>query len=715
MRPIRLCILWHFHQPNFGDPLTGEVLRPGVWLHAARDYYDLPRLVLDHPGVRVTFNVTPSLLRAIDDYAQGGARDTRLDLARRPAEALSPEDRRFVIDRFFPEPAETLIEPIRRYRELLAKRTSWRLAGSPDGAFSLRDLRDLQVLYYLAYCGTALRADPAVRALFEKGRDYTEADKSTLFERQRALLSQIVPLWRSLVVGGACEVSCSPKYHPILPLIVTTDVAQQAEPGIALPTASFEAPDDASLQVRAALDDVEQGLGRRPVGLWPPDAALSDAVLDLLGPQGLCWVATDEVLLERSLRRGPLPSSLRHRPHRCHGMTVLFRDRALSDRISFVYSRWPTEQAVDDLVQRIEASGAETDDPNTLILLAIDGQSPWDFYVEGGYRFLEALYGRLQHHSRIRTLTVSEALAECGEPLPLDTLAPGSWGERPFSAWIGHPVKNQAWQLLRSARAAFGRWRHETQAKGRSETVEAAVRDLILRSESSDWFSWLGGPGAPRDEVFDVLFRQHLKACYGLMEEPVPGALDLPLERAPEQPDVIKPQHTIHPLITGERDNYFEWLAAGRCKHRRGVLHRIERALETVFFGFDERQLFIRADLTRRADEWLAEGYRLVLVFRLPRVLNVTIGQSGGAFVVDWQPRDPAAADAEPFFRAGRILELSLPLTMFDLRGPAGIRTQVEFHLRVRHGDREVERFPVEKDISFLLNTVDFNDLNWFV
>ena len=58
----RVALLWHMHQPYYEDLVTREHILPWVRLHALKDYYGMAALLREFPGVRVTFNLVPSLL-----------------------------------------------------------------------------------------------------------------------------------------------------------------------------------------------------------------------------------------------------------------------------------------------------------------------------------------------------------------------------------------------------------------------------------------------------------------------------------------------------------------------------------------------------------------------------------------------------------------------------------------------------------------------------
>ncbi len=70
--PIYLAIIWHQHQPvYYKDPATGVYAKPWVRVHATKDYLDMAATLAKYPKVKATFNLTPSLIRQLDDLAAG--------------------------------------------------------------------------------------------------------------------------------------------------------------------------------------------------------------------------------------------------------------------------------------------------------------------------------------------------------------------------------------------------------------------------------------------------------------------------------------------------------------------------------------------------------------------------------------------------------------------------------------------------------------------
>jgi alpha-amylase/alpha-mannosidase (GH57 family) len=75
MPVLRAIVLWHQHQPYYKDLVTGEYRLPWVRLHALKDYYGMVKLLDEFPSVHQTFNLVPSLITQIQEYAEGNARD----------------------------------------------------------------------------------------------------------------------------------------------------------------------------------------------------------------------------------------------------------------------------------------------------------------------------------------------------------------------------------------------------------------------------------------------------------------------------------------------------------------------------------------------------------------------------------------------------------------------------------------------------------------
>ncbi|HEY6008864.1 MAG TPA: glycoside hydrolase, partial [Geobacteraceae bacterium] len=332
--PLYVPILWHMHQPYYKEPQRGEYLLPWTYLHAVKDYYDMAAIVAGTPGARVTFNLVPSLLEQIVDYAAGNAVDPFLLRGEMAPADMGEEERLFLLENFFSANRQRMIEPYPRYRELLY------LAGDGHGEKSAERLRhfrdqellDLQVWFFLAWTGEAARRDyPQLRALVAKGKNFSAADKALLFATHREILREIIPLYRRLAESGAAELAVSPYYHPILPLLCDTQSARTAMPKASLPSVRFRHPEDARSQVANGIAYFEELFGFRPAGMWPSEGSVSDEALAVISACGLQWAASDEGVLSRSLSGGlgPGKEALYH-PYAFAGdgreLALFFRD-----------------------------------------------------------------------------------------------------------------------------------------------------------------------------------------------------------------------------------------------------------------------------------------------------------------------------------------------------------------------------------------------------
>ena len=74
------------HQPFYKDLVTGEYHLPWTRMHALKDYYGMVKVLQDFPNVHQTFNLVPSMMVQIEEYAAGKAVDPFLECAVKPAD-----------------------------------------------------------------------------------------------------------------------------------------------------------------------------------------------------------------------------------------------------------------------------------------------------------------------------------------------------------------------------------------------------------------------------------------------------------------------------------------------------------------------------------------------------------------------------------------------------------------------------------------------------
>ena len=581
------------HQPFYKNLATGEYHLPWTRMHGLKDYYGMVKVLDEFPRVRQTFNLVPSLVLQLEEYARGEAADPFLRCALKPAEDLTEAEVEFVEKYFFQAEPERIIARYPRYRQLRASISrARRLLG-------IQDLRDLQVLSQLAWFDEEFTGrDPEVKELAAKGRDYTPADQALMGRKQLEILGAVMPAYRQAAARGQIEISTTPFYHPILPLVCDSDIGAVSHPHLPLP-ARFRYPEDARCQLERAREFTEMHTGVTPAGLWPSEGSVSDEALALAADTGFEWFATDNSVLSRTLGRvaGPLET---YRPYlwQRDGRVLrgIFRDHYLSDLVGFVYARMSAEQAAGHFLDRIRENCAGRE---SLVPIILDGENAWEYYLENGRPFLRELYRRISDDPQMEALTVSEAL-ERGEPEPLKSVFPGSWIGANFNVWIGAEEDNKAWECLLRARQAY-----ERAAPDSTQAQRTLAYEELLIAEGSDWCWWYGPEhdSANRPE-FDQLYRIHLANAYRALGLAPPEELSRPILHAEAREVRERPLAAIRPEIDGEVTSYFEWLGAGvvRADSRGGAMHGERFPLHALFYGSDGEALFLRLDFDEEID-----------------------------------------------------------------------------------------------------------------
>ncbi|MGA2436677.1 MAG: glycoside hydrolase family 57 protein, partial [Bryobacteraceae bacterium] len=457
MPRIYLCVLWHMHQPFYKDLISGEYRMPWTRLHALKDYYGMVEVLEEFPEVHQTFNLVPSMMAQVEEYADGTAIDPFLRVSLKPAETLTESEQEFILRNFLPVHPPLSMTRFPRYAELCE---AWRMSGRNTGRalrlFTTQAFRDVQVLSQLAWFDEAsLTKDPDVRHLAERGRDYTAGDQALAGRKQAEFLQRVLPVYERFARSGQIEISTTPFYHPILPLVCDSQIAEMSHPYVPLPM-RFHYPQDARCQLERARDYIRDRFGAEPRGLWPSEGSVSDEALAIAAETGFRWAATDNGVLSRTLgRTAGLEETYRPYVWSQNGreMRMIFRDHYLSDLIGFVYQRLGPAEAAADFLNRIRdntrailASGRDA-----FVPIILDGENAWEHYPENGRPFLRELYRSIVADSSIQALTMTEALDRV-EPQPLSHIIPGSWINANFDVWIGAEEDNVAWDYLLRAR-----------------------------------------------------------------------------------------------------------------------------------------------------------------------------------------------------------------------------------------------------------------------
>jgi alpha-amylase/alpha-mannosidase (GH57 family) len=625
MPVLRVILLWHQHQPFYKDLVTGEYRMPWVRLHALKDYYGMVKLLDEFPNVHQNFNLVPSLVVQIQDYAAGTALDPFLQVASTPAKDLSQNERRFALQYLFQANPQNVIGRYPRYKELWDR---FREQGNnPDRAeryFQPQDFTDLQVLSQIAWFDEYFLEEKDIAALVAKGHHYSLEDQKFVITRERELIGRVLPAHGEAAKRGSIEISATPFYHPILPLLCDASTGAVSTPGLPLPQNRFRHPEDAREQLLRALDFHEKVIGLRPTGIWPSEGSVSEEVLAIASSLGVQWMATDEGVLGRSTGlffardgTGRLPGHLAEELYNVYryengstAMHLVFRDHTISDLIGFVYSGLSPADAARHLINSVKDAAKPVLDKgrDAIVSIILDGENAWEYYPKSGREFLRRFYDGLQHEPGIEAVTISEAIARHKDFGHLGSLVPGSWINANFNVWIGAPEDNRAWDYLHHAREFYAR-----AAASASEAQRQLAFDELLIAEGSDWNWWYGPEHhSVNDRDFDELYRKHLSNVYQALGAAPPDYLAQPITGAEVRPSFVPQTAYIHPRVAGDKVRYFEWMGAAiyTADHRAGAMHGKQFLLDSVYAGIDAANLYGRLDFSGKVPE---EDFEIVV------------------------------------------------------------------------------------------------------
>jgi len=751
--PLYIAFIWHQHQPIYREVNTNHHVLPWVRFHGTKDYLHMMEVLARFPRVHQTVNLVPSLVEQLDDYVDHEATDPYLTLSRKPVESWTPADRLFALNHFFDINHDRLLNLYPRYRQL------WEMRQQVQDDVTLLSetyFRDLVVWFNLAWIAPdRVKGDPELQALAQKASNFSAADVTQVLQKQTDVLREILPLHRSLQASGQIEVITSPYYHPILPLLMDTTVARRPSPGLPLPQTLLASPEDAAEQLRRAVESHRRHFGVTPRGLWPPEGAVSQELVNLVQLQGTFhWLASDEAILARSLntpiyrdahshvtnprvlyqpyRLGPFvppgEAALQRAQQSQAALAIIFRDHHLSDLIGFVYQHMPPTDAAHDLILRLHRIRENLNDPENpyLVSIILDGENCWEYYEHNGDPFLEALYQQLSDDPTLRAVTVSEYLDQFPPRERLSELATGSWIGGDLTTWIGEEAHNRAWELLARTRSRLIAWQVE-QPLADLTVLERAWHEIYL-AEGSDWFWWYSSRNnAATDAVFDTLFRAHLTQVYITIGLPVPAELREPIVKA-ARPTAARPcRWMISPPLTASPGLTDDWAGAGCVEAvlSAGTMQRAGARLQRVYYGYGDgyrANLYLRIELGEPVTP-----YTIAIYLSSPAAertnQNFRGEQEGGIFGpagigLAWEVLLPPGSDrpllsradgqnvwrpvAEltPAGRGERIVEIAIPLEQVKLRRQGD---QVALIVTLIQDNILVDALPATGYVSFTL------------
>lgn len=587
------------HQPVYQLTPTGDYLMPWVRLHAVKDYLDMVLILEKFPKIKLNFNLVPVLLDSLIDYGENDLHDIHSRLTITDVEDLTADDKEFIINNFFDANFHSMVLPSEEYNRLYQK---YQLNPENDiNMFSNQEYSDLMALFNLAWFDPIYKnIYPELKKLIKKGKDYTTEDRIKIIDIQRDIIRKIIPTYKKFSDEGRIEITTSPYYHPILPILLDIKSIKKSSEND-LPT-NLKMELDAKMQTEMALDRMENIFGKRPRGIWPSEHCISSKELGLFKELGVDWTISDEGILSNSINfefvrdfRGYLEDPyhlLKSYKYKDDGVNIIFRDSVIPNLIGFEYPNHPAESAANDLYDRIKVAQSKllsSPDENHLITIAMDGENCWENYTADGSTFLSTIYSLIENDPSLETVLISDYLDKDIQK-PLNKISSGSWVNRNFKLWIDEPLKNLAWTYLKQVRDDFSAYVKQNPL---NPNIEAARRELFI-CEGSDWFWWYGEPNdSGRDNIFDYIFREHLKNIYLFLGLEVPQYLDTPLLSAITKPSRY-PKGEFTPVMDGKEKDDENWLNAGCIKIPDGPVLKEDKFYDKICFGYDKDNLYLR-------------------------------------------------------------------------------------------------------------------------
>lgn len=728
---IKVAFYWHQHQPYYKDNLSGKYYMPWVRLHGIKDYIGMAMLLEGFPKIHQTFNYVPCLLDQMRDYGENNARDKFWELTEISANDLTENDKLYILENFFSANVQNMISIHPRYNELLKKRNFERKqAQEVFNNFSHADFQDLQVWANLSwYHPLVIQKDPLLSELIKKGKGFTKEDKEFVLLKQREVIRQIIPLHKQLQDSKQIEVTTSPYYHPILPLLCNQDSVKVILPEASLPKKRLFAIEDAKAQVERAVHAYVKYFGQRPCGIWPSEGAVSDDIIPILIHAGFSWLASDEDVLacssgNRAIRddyEKVIAPEVLYRPHRMsvqnNAIHILFRDRILSNLIGFQYSRYDADTAVFDFVNRINNLKRYTNKERPLIVtIILDGENAWEYYPNNGLDFLTKLYHVIDNDPNLECVRIKDYLEEYPPDQTLEHICPGSWIGHNLATWIGHEEKNTAWDLIEDARTFILYKSEEAKSLITADSISHAWEEIFI-AEGSDWFWWLGDDHFTSYKgEYDNLFRLHLKNVYRMLNTDIPVMLDIPISITDRKKPYTSPRGFLDIKVDGLVSNYFEWINAGvyNVNTDMGVVHRTDgQPIQAVYFGFCIDKFFLRIDFKKEVFPQYSKNGKIIVTFIHSKEVKICISDLVNKplkFRIENRNRDHPERDFTTIF-LDKIIELSCSFASLGLSSGMDI----EFFIEFEDGDAVIQRIPLRTVFSFSVPSEDFERILWQV
>jgi len=227
----------------------------------------------------------------VEEYAAGAARDPYLEMALKPAEGLTEEERAFLPEALFYSDPHHMIYRYPRYGELFDRRNAQVETGARNSS-ARRISRSADVVATGVVRRGFQEHDPEVHEWIERTSHFTLADQRRMGEKAARDCRK-----------GAARIRKAGRYgthrdldHALLSPDPATALRFQYRRHLASQRAAaprFRLPDDARLQLSRARDYVQHRFGVAPVGSGQARARSPTKPSRSLPELGFEWSATD--------------------------------------------------------------------------------------------------------------------------------------------------------------------------------------------------------------------------------------------------------------------------------------------------------------------------------------------------------------------------------------------------------------------------------------
>ncbi len=686
MKKLYLLFLWHMHQPWYINPRSGLFEMPWVFLHSIKDYYDMP-WILSKYNLKATFNLVPSLIKQLEIYIESPDKCYLLKTLKKEVSILLDEEKKYLLNILFSSNLENMIKPFSRYYHLFLLHHKKQLNNE--------ELLDLQVLFLLSWTGNFLRENnKIIKKLIEKEQNFTQEEKLDLINILINFLKEIVQFYKKLQKEEKIEISTTPFYHPIMPLLLNTESAKEANPQTNLPRINTKFGKDADIHIQKSIDFYKSTFKTLPKGIWPSEGSVSNDVLNLLKDFNIKWTATDEQILFNSLGNKNLKDV--YKIYNFHGLYIFFRDKFLSDSIGFRYQNLKEEDSVKDFILRLKHI-YDICDFNPVVSVILDGENAWEFYKNNGKDFFNLLYSTIEKEGWIECLTFSEVLERDVIIENINSMKPGSWINGNLNTWVGHPEKNTAWEYL-----SYTKNIAELEKEKKPDKYNKAIEHLLI-AEGSDWFWWYGDDHFSNfADKFDLLFRLNLQEVYKTFNKTIPTYLTKPIKKTYKKAILKKPKQYIKPIIDGKISNYFEWLNAGEIDLTFDISSMdIKSLLTKALYGYDKENLYLLIFMSDSMKDLIRCSTNCSKI----KLKSIFISSKEVSIDFDFDSNLEHKKD-EIEGKIGNVIEIKIPFSIIEAKS-------FDLHFEVYKDLEMLQRIPIYDLIN--LDLSENFDYNWIV